>query len=543
MNLYDKKAIDLAGALHDLEEEAFLAKPPDRKPKEPNRKSWRPVAGPVGLEILRNRTSRVKFAYGERGSTKTAIFNDDLILHCYQDFDPAKLFPLAVMCTIVRSAATEGGAWDKINTLHRKAWFDNLGVEFTEPKMDDQKNRYIFIGNKAEGWSRVVLKSIPYGASIRGRFKGIEPSYFFMDEITETDDPDYFLIPSQSLRRPTGGTKQFAAAGNPPILGTDHWTWKVIVEGAALEKDKDGAPIIHLPEGGGRLGGLKPETAVYHVPLSDNMFWSDEEKADYRETLMAEAVLDPTAEDRIIKGLWVAKPSGVGLFKEFYIPSIHTKGDARKRQGLQPLPGFPMVLGYDLGQTNSSCTFEQLIPTRNKSLWLIFDEVDHIGEKIIYKSMAWEIIERIKFWNKVVGTNFMSIHVTDDSAVNQWRPGGSGSYDAWEFEKEFNRVSEKKIKMLPAPKGSGSVDMRVRMLQTKLYAEEIVVSAMCVNSINMLSSLENKKDDPNVPKRGKWLHKFDSLTYPMSRFEIRQAKTAARPEPESPRLTFAGEGA
>lgn len=499
---------------------AFVEPPPQRSPRRQKAMPWQPKLGPIGREILLNRKDKTKFLYGERGSLKTGICLHDLIVHCYQDFAPGCMSPLAVICTIIRSSATEGGAWEKLNTMYLQEWFNGIGLEFTEPRMDDQKNRYIFIANKAGGWSRVVLKSIPHGESIRGRLKGIEPSYFLFDEITEADNPDYYIIPSQSLRRPTGGPRQFTGAGNPPEEGEEHWTWKVLcqrkVEGKVVNPQ--------IPPGGGRLTGTPDQIAAYHVPLSENVYWSDQEKKDYQATLMQEAVLDPTAEDRIIKGLWTARPKGQGLFKEFFIENIHIKGDAIRGRGLKPVSGFPIILGYDLGQVYNSIHFEQLLPISDgKAVWIIFDEVVHLNEKLLYKKLAWEVIGKMRRWRSLMDYDFQYMHITDSSAVNQWRPG-HGSYDALDFEKEYNRSAEslgaRKMKLLECPKGEGSVEARVRLFQGKLYQEEVFISATCQYTREMVLRLESDKNNPGKPRHDKYSHIFDSATYPMFKLEL-----------------------
>ena len=34
------------------------------------------------------------------------------------------------------------------------------------------------------------------------------------------------------------------------------------------------------------------------------------------------------------------------------------------------------------------------------------------------------------YWNKKLGYEFNYEHISDNSAINQWHPGGEGSYDA-----------------------------------------------------------------------------------------------------------------
>jgi hypothetical protein len=135
------------------------------------------------------------------------------------------------------------------------------------------------------------------------------------------------------------------------------------------------------------------------------------------------------------------------------------------------------------------------------------------------------LIERMRFWRKKLEYPFKFIHIADESAINQWRPGGDGSYDAWDFEQKFNEEARRcgdidNVKLIGCPKGAGSVEARVRMLQAKLAQEEFAASALCGNTVSMLTYLESDEKDPGKPKRGKWIHKFDSVTYPMFRMEV-----------------------
>ena len=516
--------------------EALLEPPPDRRPKEPKRKAWRPKMGPIGYKILQTRSVKdrpedviVKLLYGERGSTKTNILLHDLVVHCYDDVAKPEvgkpnLMPLAVICTIFRSAATEGGAWEKLHSLVLPEWFDGMGLEFTEPKQDDQKNRYCFIANKWGGWSRVILKSIPYGENIRARLKGIEPSYFLSDEITEQSGPDYFFVPFQQIRRPTRAPRCFSAACNPADTGEDHWVWKNMVMVPCKTAGNDGPEI---PDGGGRLKNLDEQFHVYHVPLSENVHWTTEQKKAYQNTILAEARFDKSAIDRLIKGIWTPRPTGEGLFKEWFVPSIHIKGDAIKGVGLLPKPGYPITISYDLGQVWSSVTFEQRIPTVKSNFWIVFDEIDHEKKRILYKNLAMEIIQHMRWWRTKVGYDFQYIHITDESAINQWRPGGGegGSYDALVFEREFNKFQEEfggqPIKLMGCPKGAGSIAARVQLLQSKLYQSEFYVSATCQKTRDMLMFLEADKKNPENPREtSRYTHKFDSVTYGMFKFEI-----------------------
>jgi hypothetical protein len=192
-----------------------------------------------------------------------------------------------------------------------------------------------------------------------------------------------------------------------------------------------------------------------------------------------------------------------------------------------PKPGYPIILGYDLGQVWSSITFTQRLPTAKSSIWQIFDEIDKEKQRILYKNLAGEVIEKMRWWRKKVGYDFQFIHITDESAINQWRPGGGieGSYDALVFEREFNKFQqefgEREIKLLGCPKGAGSIAGRVQLLQSKLYQDEVFISATCQKARDMLMFLEADKKNPENPREtSRYTHKFDSLTYPLWRMEI-----------------------
>ncbi len=518
-------------ALAEAYEEGFVEpEPPKQNPKASKGRAWHPKTGPIGKRVIAD-DSRFIFLHGERGSLKTGLALHKVVTECYRNYNN-----LGIIATIVRGSATEGGAWEKLNSLTLPEWHDGIGLDFTEPRMDDQKNRYVFIANRFGGWSRIVLKSMPYGANIGQRIKGTEPGIFFFDELTEAESEEYFIKPIQQLRRPNVAKPQFIAAGNPPSEGMEHWTYRKFWTEPLSEKYPDAKPE-DLP-----TSFREGDYAVYHIPLSENVFWTEQQKSDYQKTLMPEARSDPSAIDRLLRGIWTARPTGHGLFKEFFAPNIHVRGDFKNGMGIAPVKGFPFILGYDLGQVYSSVSFEQLIPTRaGKNLWLVIDEIVHLNEKILYKNLAGEIMERLRYWERFAGYTFSAIHIADDSAVTQWRPN-EGSYDAWDIEREFERLTGQKVKILGCPKGDGSISARVRLCQAKLAQEELIISATCPAHKGMLMQLESKKDDPEKPARSKWVHVFDSMTYPMFKMELGYSRNYLQSEQVAPRLIHCGNG-
>ena len=179
-----------------------------------------------------------------------------------------------------------------------------------------------------------------------------------------------------------------------------------------------------------------------------------------------------------------------------------------------------------------------MIPTQDKTLWIIFDEMDYLGVRHLYKRLAQEVNRRMDYWNKKLDYEFKYEHISDDSAINQWHPGGEGSYDSWDFE----RFSEGRIKMIGCPKGKGSVEARIRLLQTKLFNDEVYVSGLCRFTIDMLHNLESDKKTPSKPRRSKYIHKFDAVTYPMLKLELNGMRNTLQTATSRSTLTHCGRG-
>lgn len=485
--LIQKASEELLGSVDD-------PPPPRGKPSAP--KVWVPDLNKTQIDIWDD-PAKFILAYGEKGSGKSIVAAYKGVRHCYENENA-----LLLIITPSMRAGNEG-IWFDLDNLVLPAWKDGIGLEYTDSKLDpNTKDRHRWIRNRFGGWSKLLLMSVPYSTQIEARIKGPAPSMIIVDELTNCDGVEYFRFPAAQLGRRRGihGPQQFIAACNP--AGPSHWVYQTFFVDCVDQKS----------------GARDPRFKVYHVPITEN---KHRLPAGYYENLESIFRSDPVEYRRLIHGEWIDRPTGEGLFKDYFSERLHVRGDAVKGYGLKPFPGFPILVGYDLGQVYSSVTFLQLVPTESgKNIWIIFDEIDHLGEKILYKSLAKEVIGRMEHWKKLCDYEFQFMHITDESAINQWRPGGEGSYDAWDFEREFNKASGKRVKMVGCPKGAGSVPARIRLLQSKLYQDEVFVSATCKNTKDMLMSLESDKDNPDKPRRGKFIHKFDSVTYPMFKTEF-----------------------
>ena len=489
---------------------------------------YRPLMGAAQAKLY---DSKAKYclAYGERYSGKSHIGGGHkLVRHLWRNFNA-----LAIVLVGVKNQAMKGGIWEKLQTMILPEWADGQGLEFSEEKHDEQKNPYIEVTNRFGGWSRVVLVSAPLGEMLRKRIRGYEASYIFVEELTTMDGSVFFDAVTQQVGRKPGidDVQQYVAATNPE--GPSHWVYQ---RWFVTPLDLD-------------TGEYNPDYLKIHLPSAENPIKHSADPKerklfeDYMCTVMDACANDPVEERRMLHGEWVDRPSGEAIFKDYYLPALHLKGDMKRR--ILPVPAWSVPVGWDPGIANNSIVFTQYLPIGGRMVWVVFDEMVYLGRRLRHDVMVPAVMRRLRWWQKQVGTALTWDHISDDSAFNQFRPN-TGSYDVMDVERESRKVAEnwkvvrlgtecfevEPIKMRPGPKFSGSREARVRLLMNVLQREEIYISPCCKNVIEMLLHLESEKPkvggkyDPSLaftPKRSRYLHTFDALTYPMLALDARKA--------------------
>ena len=448
--------------------------------------------------------SKYILAYGERGSGKTySLGGHKLVRHCYENFNA-----LALIIVGVRSQATMGGVWHKLQVEILPEWVEGIDLEHTDERQDTQKNLYMDIKNRFGGYSRVVLISVPYGSFIKDRIKGFEPSLVFIDELTNLDTDDYFNAVVQQLGRRQGihGPQQYLAACNPD--GPSHWVYKRFFE---EPYDED--------------GNWNTDYSVYHVKIEENIANLPE---GYYDRIQEAVKTDPVEEARMVRGEWIDRPAGNAIFGPYFNNALHLKGDAKK--GLVPSKKYPIICGWDPGSVNNAIVFMQNIPNAPNSPWIIFDELVTINKKLPYTTLIPLVMRKMKYWNRMLDFNFKYIHVSDNSAFNQYR-AKTGSYDVRDIEQISRDKAEhfelEPIKMRAAPKFNGSVESRVRITIAKLQTESLLLSAQCTSVKKMFRNLISEKQgrtyDPNLaykPKRSVYVHAFDAMSYVLLYYDV-----------------------
>lgn len=506
--------------------------PPAHSPQETDAGSWWPRLSETGVKVFLDESPYI-LVHGERGSGKTMGLLHKITKHAYE-YDDA----LVVIVTLIRSSATQGGAWEKLLRDILPEWKEGIGLqgdgpngEFVE-RRDDSQNRYVWIGNQHGGWSKVLLRSMLHGEHIQARIKGMEFSMFFFDELTETDSPEYFEQPIQQMRRPGIPVRQFLGACNPSDEGEDHWVYQRF-----MVKENQNRPEKY---------------AVYHLPMTENIFMDPQEKADYLDQLEETCRNNPAKRARLLEGKWVRQPRGDGLLSPYFNRALHVRGDKRRKRGLIPANWPILTVGYDLGTANSSISIMQTPPTADREMWGIFDEIVHFTH-VPHKVLVFELLRKMNFWCKFTNTPYRFHHISDLAAFNQMN--SDGTYDARQVEKyakdELEAHPERYpylrhltgIKMMGCPKPAGSISARVSLTVSKLGNREILVSSGCQKHTDMFEFMRSdKKKSAMHPLKDAsgHIHVFDSMTYPMYYLEMGGRKMRTSAERKSSYLAIGG---
>lgn len=514
MALFDNR--EMMQALADM-----MGPPPDfNEPKEripdPYELGWRPSLNPVQKEAF-NSSSIFLMMDGERASGKTYAGIHKVVEYVYRNDNS-----LGYIIVKEIGMATQGGAWYKLQTQILPEWKDGNNSVFTESRLDSQtKNPYIWIRNRHKGWSMIMLASLPVAHQVESKVRGREPQIILVDEAQEMESDTYFTSLIMQLGRRPGSDDpaRIIFCCNPE--GPSHWLYKRFFTDPVNEE----------------TGEWDSRYARFHVPISENLH---NLPPNYYENYVLPAVKnDPVLKARLVDGQWVDRPDGDSLFAGYFVEGVHVKGDRLKDKGILPVIPIPMITSWDPGAAHTVVYFKQVVQTLEKIFKLVVDEIDHVGEYTPYVKLVPEVIERMIYWDQRMGFKFQWIHISDDSAFNQYR-AASGSFDAWDIEKiskahvallkvklaatitndapklllEQKNLDRYVIKMKAAPKGEHSIEARVRMVNEDLVTSSFMISATCPRGVEMFLRLTHEPDDALKPKKkSRYGHNLAAMTY------------------------------
>lgn len=524
--------------------------PPPPKSEPITEVNWQPRLNPTQQKVF-DSLAKYVLAFGEKGSGKSIGGLNSLVRHCFEE-DEALALIIAPQIRTGKEGVMydlgwvldiwKNGNWDQTDPDHNRRLDDGIdGFEYTEPSLDPQtKDRVLYIKNQHGSWSKVILMSIPYAEVVEKRMKSLSPSFIYVDEITELDSQEFFTYVAQQLGRRRGikGPMQYVASCNPE--GPTHWVYKVWWTDCI---DKE-------------TGKRDPDFEAHHVPVAENY---DNLPAGYVEGLK-KLYKDPTDAARLLEGRWVDRPSGDAIFKDSFREDIHVRGTLEKSLFLTPKPGVPIIVSYDPGPRNYCITFEQMIPTKEKTIWIAFDEINNVGEFARDEQIVGKIIDRVVYWrdwmrNKhKTGVSF--VHILPEDAFSHLRH--DGTYDATRLRDISKEISKKRginppieIRPRKVMQPADSVPQRVQMVQNLLYNDALFISVMCPRTIEMfrlLVSEKAKKDKYDryqglKPHRSPYLHPFDALSHGPYYFTLNPAMFALQTAQASDSMVFrAGSG-
>lgn len=569
---WTKADIDsICGQLSD-EMAAMLDAAPDKydpgkkgaeKPPQP----WSPHFGPTQQAIMRDNAD-VLGVCGEKYTGKSYVCLHKIVAHCHTQHD--------ALFTIIgnnHSALAEGVCHDMIadvlpiwrdgNRVPPFRWDGNVlvpnqnagelidqgvGLEFSPWKSDpNTKHLWLKIRNIFGGWSRIRVVAIPYAEMVQARVTNLNASGVYLEEATRCNGKEYYIWPQLQLYRRKGitGPQQFLFSCNPDDpdkegKDSSKWVWRWMYKDSSVAKHEEGRDWPNDPE----QPGIRRDKNIsfYYLHYRENMANVSQKN---REVLKRTLQSDPIKRQRLLESKWIPEPEGDALFKGHFQEGIHIKGDLEKHRGLEPIPGYPIVIGMDWGARSVGVPFQQIIESEDGSVSIAFDCISYYHEMHKTRQLARAVLEKMRYWNewlrdkkqwdletaprddrgnlKELPPSWCWWFITGDDATTNFNPD-SGNIHARDFQDHMSAILEEEpdrylgietpvIRGCPRPKDS--VGKRVDIMAEALMSEMAFVSAACEDVRGMLFHLPRDKDNPSHPAKGnRWIHIFDGWSYP-----------------------------
>ena len=433
-----------------------------------------------------------------------------------------------------------GGAWQDLLEYVLPQWFaGDFGFEMvTSPRMEAVSHRYYFettnqrmMEDRDCGPSRFYLASLDNEANVEAGWKGKRFSLIYWTELSNFKQRKTFDALQECLR-PLGPEdkvlRQMFCDTNPADEGEDSWIWQLwywfrtvdldnMNEDEASKLGFNGLSEDKKPAMLTALKGLQQQLALHEFSLDDNIYLTDQDKAEQ----MAKYAHSQDLFDRYYHGLW-KKASGLGLFSEVWKPHIHIIGETgiEKPDGDILVPEtdtFEMGTGWDIGSRNSAFAIvEKFViepkPGLHQPAFKILDEVVVLGEEMKLQWFVEEVMEKTAEWERIAGRKFLWRNWSDQSSFSRY----DNIADTYEHAEVF-RVSEGQI-MLQAifgrgAKTSGSVERRADLIRKLLFEDRIWVNGpRCPNIIAMFDGLKRNRRG-TVDKASIYKHAFDAVSY------------------------------
>lgn len=465
---------------------------------------WIPDLTPKQVDIF-NSQKRALLVSGPRFSGKTWGVLHKVCRHLW-DINAARV---GLFSKTIKSAK-DGGVWEDLLNIAIPEWQrSGIGFEFTTvdrngnpgPRTDNvTKTSYFRIRNRWGTESELKLFSIDYDDDVEHKVKNTRFSMMWFSELSNFRLRKVFDASYVQLRMPHVPEEEHQWIGdtNPDEEGEDHWIYQLWYM-ERLQKDHPDPQF-------------QSELGLTEVLLDHNDRISDSQKNRIKGLYRH----DQELYDRYVHGIWVKGHGKKGRhFSEFFRPAIHVLGNASSPNRSDwniVLPSKDctnLVSGWDLGNVNHAAIFMEKRLWQDCWVWLVIDELVHVGEEMIIPDFAMIAQKKIHKLERVIGKKPVWSHWSDDSAFNMFR-ATSDSYDYLEVQ----NATGGEIQLEPVRKAQGSIAKRIQVAKKLLHQNRIRVSAHCTETIKMFKNLRRgEKETEVIAKNDPNKHVFDALTY------------------------------
>lgn len=407
------------------------------------------------------------------------------------------------------TAGDDQGCWTEITQSVIPKWIDGkFGMEWvSEPRQKGTtKKLYAQVTNMHGGVSTIQLDSLQFEADVEGRFKNKNHSGMYLSEASYYKNRKTFDIMVECMRGENWKEEDFTMIldTNPAEEGQDSWLWKLFYAFRVQNDVDDNAKIF------------QKNLALMEFTVEDNIFVSkerlDEQLARYAHSE------DLTARYRY--GKWV-RAVGSSIFYEQFKPLIHIIGGHETPNHPDPEVLMPeencdeLITGWDIGTGPNSAFMiaekitQNLSNGKTVSAFKFLDEVVYIGSDASMTDFVAECVEKIDFWESVIGRPVRWRNWSDRSAFDI-RERISNVY----HHQLVAQMSDNRIILQAADRSPGSVSQRVNMGKKLLFENRIFISrSRCPNLIDSFQSLRPGKGNIAIQKTSPFKHAYDAASY------------------------------
>lgn len=458
---------------------------------------WMPTLSDKQAQIV-NCRKRFLLVSGPKKSGKTIGCTHALVRHAVET-DRGRIAIFARTTKL----ATDGGVWQDLIGLSIPEWINgDTGLKWvTPPKIDGStRQHYTEISNRVGNKTRFVLNSLDFDGNIEEVIRGKRYSMIYFNEFSNFRSRHVFDIAIDQLRcvHLPFEAHQFMADTNPSDEGEESWIYKLWWGERSMENHPDVA--------------FRNDLEVIEVMIEDNPFLNDRE----RDSLIATFRHDPDVYNRYIKGIWTTS-SADSHFSDVFRPELHIVGDTSSIYEAEWEILLPedncqdLITGWDIGSINHAIHIIEPATIEGRIVFKVLDEIVLIGQKLGLGDVTQMVMDRMDYWEGVIGRPVNWRHWSDKSAFDSFRPIAE-LYD-YAFISKF---SDGRIDLRAAPKFNNSVPKRVDTLRRLLFEDRLLVSAKCLKTIAMFRGLKKGDKRSNYLDRISPLkHPFDSLSYPL----------------------------